>query len=249
MPRNAKKQAKAKMNAYEARVRTGLGPRMGSVLPSAWLRAMNLARRVYGLSRRKTGDELVQAGAEAGVATVGRGLTEDQAVDTVHISLTELGCGFTRERVSALVREALQSRPEPGPAKPVPDRPKVEVKSGKARSLGRLAISLSEVGKETPLEKFTRTRATEQLRYALAPHQLVVKRCVALRLCKHMTYKELAEELGLSTEQVEDILTRMRGWVAMYTTFFEHDWYWKEGVIDLPGTGRSDKDKVQSPKD
>ena len=62
----------------------------------------------------------------------------------------------------------------------------------------------------------------------------MVKRCVALRLSKHKSYKALAEELGLSVEQVEDILTRMRGWVSGYTTYFDHDWYWKEGVVDLP---------------
>jgi len=235
MPRNTKKQAKAKIDAFEAKVRAALGPRMGSVLPSAWLRAMNLARRVYGLSRRKTGEELVRAAAEAGAAAVGRGLTEDQAIDTVHISLSEQGCGFARERVSGLVGEALKRTPEPGPVKPIVDMPEVKVKSAGRLKMERVPISLTEVEKETPLEEFTRKRATQQLRLALAPHQLVVKKCVAFRLCKHMSYGELAEELGLSTEQVEDILTRMRGWVLKFTNYFEHDWYWQDGVIDLPG--------------
>jgi hypothetical protein len=29
---------------------------------------------------------------------------------------------------------------------------------------------------------------------------------------------------------VLDIMTRMRAWVSRFTTYFDSEWYWKEGM-------------------
>jgi hypothetical protein len=87
----------------------------------------------------------------------------------------------------------------------------------------------ASLGKRTPLETYTRKRALESLRFALAMHQPVVKRCVILRLIKQHSFKALAKELELSLADVSDILSRMRVWVSRYTNYFENEWYWTEG--------------------
>jgi hypothetical protein len=84
-------------------------------------------------------------------------------------------------------------------------------------------------GQPTPLETYTRKRALESLRFALAMHQPVVKRCVVLRLIKQYSFEALAKELELSLADVSDILSRMRVWVLRYTNYFEKEWYWTEG--------------------
>jgi DNA-directed RNA polymerase subunit N (RpoN/RPB10) len=88
---------------------------------------------------------------------------------------------------------------------------------------------VAELGQQTPLELYTRKRALESLRFALAMHQPVVKRCVVLRLIKQYSFKALAKELELSLADVSDILSRMRVWVLRYTNYFENEWYWTEG--------------------
>jgi hypothetical protein len=106
----------------------------------------------------------------------------------------------------------------------------------------REEIPFAEVTKETPLERFRRRRAVEQLREALAPHQPVVKQCVAERLCLHRPTAELARELHLTEQQVEEILARVRPWVHRYTTYFDPDWYWQEGgapVLPVPAGDRA----------
>jgi len=106
--------------------------------------------------------------------------------------------------------------------------------------LGRSALSLTEVTRDTPLERYRRRRAVGCLRLALAQHQPVVKRCVAERLCHHRPVPELARELFLSEDQVRDILERMRPWVHRFTTFFDSDWYWVDGgAPSVPGPSRS----------
>ncbi len=99
----------------------------------------------------------------------------------------------------------------------------------------RKPIPLSAAQQETVLERFTRKRATEQLREALANQMPVVKECVVLRLCEHWPYDKLARKLELTREQVGEILEKVRPWVYRFTTYFEDDWYWVEGVS--PGFG------------
>jgi hypothetical protein len=85
-------------------------------------------------------------------------------------------------------------------------------------------------GQSTPLERFTKRGATDALRAALSGHQDVVKFVVAGRLCAKKTFDELSQEYGLTKDEVLDIMTRMRAWVRRFTTYFEKDWYWMEGV-------------------
>jgi hypothetical protein len=85
-------------------------------------------------------------------------------------------------------------------------------------------------GQSTPTERFTRRGATDALRAALSGHQDVVKFVVAGRLCAKKTFDELAQEYGLTKDEVLDIITRMRAWVSRFTTYFDNEWYWKEGM-------------------
>lgn len=91
-------------------------------------------------------------------------------------------------------------------------------------------LEFAAVVEATPLEKESRTRATEQLRMALAPHQQVVKLLVADRLTRRPSFQALAKRYGLTVEDVADILQKMRGWVAKYTTYYQDDWYWVDGA-------------------
>jgi hypothetical protein len=92
-------------------------------------------------------------------------------------------------------------------------------------------LSATEVtGQLTPLERFTKRGATEALRAALSGHQDIVKFVVAGRLCTRKTFDDLAQEYGLTKDEVLDILTRMRAWVRRFTTYFDKDWYWVESV-------------------
>jgi len=112
---------------------------------------------------------------------------------------------------------------------------------GRVRFNGRINLSLKEVTRDSTLERFKRTRATAQLRMALAPHQEVVKLCVAERLCHHKDTAALARDLKLTEDQVKEILARMRPWVHRYTTYFDSDWYWLDNGLpalpEMPGNG------------
>jgi hypothetical protein len=85
-------------------------------------------------------------------------------------------------------------------------------------------------GQPTALERFTKRGATGALRAALSGHQDVVKFVVAGRLCAKKTFDELAQEYDLTKDEVLDIMTRMRAWVSRFTTYFDNEWYWKEGM-------------------
>jgi len=116
--------------------------------------------------------------------------------------------------------------------------------SGNGRSKGprkeRRHVSFSVVMKETTLERYRRKEAARALRNALAPHDQVVKVCVAERLCHHLSREQLADKCGLSEGQVEDILERMRPWVHRFTTFFDSDWYWMDGgAPSVPAPSRN----------
>jgi hypothetical protein len=92
-------------------------------------------------------------------------------------------------------------------------------------------LSAADVtGQLTPLERFTKLGATTALRTALSGHQEIVKLVVAGRLCAKKTFDDLAQEYGLTKDDVLDILTRMRAWVSRFTTYFDSEWYWKEEV-------------------
>jgi len=110
-------------------------------------------------------------------------------------------------------------------AKPAAD----PVAADMTRPVERPLLSAARVYRETPGERFMRKRAQEELAKALVMHQPVVKRCVVERLCHHKPHEQLARELCLTAEEVKDILAKMRRWVALYTTYFEHDWFWQDG--------------------
>ncbi|MEO0082318.1 MAG: hypothetical protein ABIL25_08520 [candidate division WOR-3 bacterium] len=90
------------------------------------------------------------------------------------------------------------------------------------------AVPIDPISRKTPLERFRQRKALEQLRYALACQQPVIKMCVAERLSKHRSYAELARKYFLTVEEVADIMDKMRVWVRKYTTYFDNDWYWKD---------------------
>ncbi len=104
----------------------------------------------------------------------------------------------------------------------------------KASGVKRRALSVkassASIDKPSPLEVFTWNRAQEQLRFALAGLDPIVKRCVSLRLLRQDSFKKLAEELEVSLDEVREILTCLRTRVHKYTTYFDRDWYWDESA-------------------
>jgi hypothetical protein len=147
--------------------------------------------------------------------------------------------------LAAKVQEFLATKLEnPGDAEPMAkdiaeavvqgSKPDATPARRKPQRRGKPAPSeLSETGvtgQPTPLERFTKRGATAALRAALTGHQDVVKFVVAGRLCAKKTFDELAQEFGLTKDEVLDIMTRMRAWVTRFTTYFDNEWYWKEGM-------------------
>jgi hypothetical protein len=182
------------------------------------------ARRLYAVSRKV--EYRFWPGVMAWLAAreIRDGMDRDSIVAVVSV------CWFLSSGRSApgnlgqLVDEALvqiteEFRSEDSTKKSQPEGEKREVPDR----------DVAELGKQTPLESYTRKRALESLRFALAMHQPVVKRCVVLRLIKQHSFEALAKELELSLTDVSDILSRMRAWVLRYTNYFEKEWYWTEG--------------------
>lgn len=99
--------------------------------------------------------------------------------------------------------------------------------------------SIADMEKPTALETFSRNRAREQLRLSLADCDPIVKKCVVMRLLRLESFEDLARKLKLPVEDVGEILTRMRGLVRQYTTYFDRDWYWDETAkrFTLPEAG------------
>jgi len=135
----------------------------------------------------------------------------------------EAGIENLRNRSSA-VSESVQ---DTASAEATGKRKKPKLKAS-ARERHKVLSGAREVLDATPVDRFTRQRAVRMLREALALHQPVVKKCVAERLCNHKSFQQLAEELNLSVDEVKDILSKLRGWVHKFTTYFENDWYWVE---------------------
>ncbi len=82
----------------------------------------------------------------------------------------------------------------------------------------------------TALESFGMRRAVKAVRLAVADKHPIVKRCVAERLFNHRGFDDLAELLNISRADVAATLTRMRGWVRKYTTYFNDDWFWDDSA-------------------
>ena len=101
---------------------------------------------------------------------------------------------------------------------------------GKGKKKRPDAISYEKVKRETALERVRKAKAESALRECLSVHEPVVKDCVALRLCKHLGYDEIARECDLTREDVADILAKLRPYVARFTTFFQSDYWWTEGA-------------------
>ena len=118
-----------------------------------------------------------------------------------------------------------------------PEKPRKRGRRPKAADGQMSAVTVT--GPLTVREKFRREQAMGALRTALSGHQPVVKFVVAGRLCARRTFEDLAQEYGLTKDEVLDILSKMHGWVSRFTTFFEADWFWKDGlgkyfIPDLP---------------
>jgi len=254
-----------------------------------WQKLMNLAKQIYGFSRRWEGDVLAEAVARAGAEQVRDGFTVDQVMAAVRASYQALGLGVDKadalaETIAALVSQAPKSEvcpreepvadsgseaTEPGPAdEPEPEERisltkaelaervqkylKGRLEEGDAGSIAadlaeevakmpakkrkagaRRAVPTSRLVSEsataTEVDNFSQRRLVQALRGALAPFQPLVRRCVALRLWEHRSFDELAEDLGISRDDVADILTKLRPYVRRFTNYFDQDWYWVDG--------------------
>lgn len=195
-------------------------------------KVVTLHRKLYRVLRLTYGPDLAPALAEAGARAVREGLKPRLVLEIVSAGCAEMGRelapGQARElrqvvSVTAANKEGYVEKSEAVKARTEPVR-------GRART-----VSASALGRETPLEEFRRQRGLKALGEALAMHQPVVKRCVVRRLLDRLSYEELAAELGLTRDQVKEILTGLKPWVFRFTTYFDDDWHWFEGCA--PGLG------------
>jgi hypothetical protein len=230
------RKAREKLARYEQGMRRRT---RGLALRSGERRAvLMLGRKAYRAMRHARPGERTARAAALAARAVRRGMRFSVAASVVEAACAELGdelSGYGARRLRSLAREAVGKVEVDGPR-----NEEVTMKEAKNRPKRRRGTLSSRalLAHETPLEKLARKRALERLAQALAPHQPVVKRVVARRLLDHAGYDELAEESGLSREEVADILGQMRPWVHRYTCYFKDDWYWVEGarieVMPLP---------------
>ena len=105
----------------------------------------------------------------------------------------------------------------------------------KKRPLRRRAFDLGVsadalLAQDSPLEQIRRRNALTALKRAMEPHQPVVREVVLRRLLDGLSYDELAEQTGLTRDEVTSILADTRPWVAGFTPQFREDWHWLENV-------------------
>ncbi len=214
--------AREKLVEFEEKVKLMVCSQLG-VDVLCYQRLMNFARRIYGLARKSEGNLLMAQVARDGGDWMGRALKPEHVLEVAVKSLEVLGTQLPGKEKQKLARAMKDWADRKVAEKPEPVRkPVVPVR--------RKRIELSEVEKATAFEEFTRTRATGQLRDALAMQLPVVRHCVARRLCEHASYDDLAEELDLTRGQVAGILEKVRPWGHRFTTYFEDDWYWVDGA-------------------
>jgi len=94
------------------------------------------------------------------------------------------------------------------------------------RAKAASGLSYDRVMSLTAHEKSKLKKAESDLNQALMLHEPIVRQVVALRLCKRMPTEDIAAEVQVDVRDVEEILARMRPWVARLTTFFDSDWFW-----------------------
>jgi len=173
----------------------------------------NLARGWFRVSREQEPVKWPEALARLATGYVREGLDEQSV----------------RAALAAVWRHLAPALPESEFARMMELVGKVSAEERRPRRL-RWQDGIARVAEPTPLEEFGARLAVEHLRMALARQDPVVKRCVALRLLRHLSCEKLAGELELTLDEVKLILERMRPWVKRFTTYFERDWYWQDGA-------------------
>lgn len=208
--------------------------RLGRVPLCRRMHLVVYARKLYAVSRRVERRFWPEAMANLTAAAVRSGLDRDTLVEVLSVCWFLLSGSSAPGNLGQLVDEALVRNTEGVMSED--STKKSRPKKAKREASDR---DVASAGKQTPLESYSRKRALESLRFALAMHQPVVKRCVLLRLIKRYSFDALAKELELSLEEVNDILSRMRAWVLRYTCYFEDEWYWTQSGKKylIPGAG------------
>lgn len=193
-----------------------------------------LYRRLYREFRRCYGPDLVQALAVPVAGSLRQGLGPDLALEVTRESSEQMGrplgpvqlrelrrivrTDFATNKEENVTKSAVAESVTPKPADARP-----------ARRVSRSQEAVAFLMDETPLEVQRRENGLKGLRDALVRFQPVVKRCVVRRLIDRLSYAKLPAELRLSRDQVQEILSQLKPWVAKYTTYFDDDWYWFEG--------------------
>jgi len=165
--------------------------------------------------------------------TKGQGSPATPPVETAEAEETLV---LTKAELAERVQKYLKGRLEEGDAgsiaadlaEEVAKMPAKKRKAGARRAVPTSRL-VSESATATEVDNFSQRRLVQALRGALAPFQPLVRRCVALRLWEHRSFDELAEDLGISRDDVADILTKLRPYVRRFTNYFDQDWYWVDG--------------------
>ena len=225
---------------YMSTAKTHLDARGFRIMPRQL--CLRLSQRLYRAFRKAYGDDVFALCVEPVAVAVRRGMTLEVALFVVRVSRLSFGLAFSDEefaRIRMLVKENLRAGKGEDMKKTEDGGKKTEdgggAKASSAKRRPEPQISFAHVMAATPLERIRKAGAEKALREALGVHQPLVKECVALRLCKHLGFDELAERLDLTRRDVEEILEKMRPWVKRYTAFFDSDWYWQEAAS--PETG------------
>jgi hypothetical protein len=203
---------------------------------------MNLAKQIYGLSRRCRGEALALGAVTLGARLVRDGRDVQHTAETVMQSLCCVGYNMCTDRprmvaaIEARSRE-LTNLPTGGnmseEQKTVQAGTSAEPERKARRAMARRARVPGvppAMLRETVLEQYKRNRAAAELRKALAMHQPIVRMVVIERIARHRSFAQLARQFKLAEENVAEILAKIRPWVKQYTTYYDEDWYWVENA-------------------
>ena len=200
--------------------------RYGKVRASHRLQMRTMARGLVGVIRKQERSVWVERMAESAAHRLTRGLHKQTILEALKACWELLVPDSDEAELAALLKRCEEMGRPPAP------RPAPKTSGSGIMGMGQDRISGSEVAaaleQPSDFEEIVRTRATEDLRQALALMKPWARRVVVGKVARRRSYVQLAKQFELRVQDVQDILREARAFVHRYTTFFDDDWYWQD---------------------
>jgi len=192
----------------------------------------NFARELVGIAGRVGPAGLVRAFVEAAGRRTAQGIRRDALVE-VAAGVYELVTGGTDPSQDRRLRQELaaaEAEIDPKEGQMSSSTKKRESARPAVNGLVMLHHGPLDTMKDEPhaAELMAEKQAVKKLRSAIVPFRPVERQCIIARLARRMSLAAIAATLGITLDDVRDILGRARVRVRRYTTYFDNPWYWAE---------------------